>query len=184
MATQLDYGRTGMDVSPAAARLTQHFLAARAALPPAANGKPPRSDNVRARYLRNEIGTGRMKPIDAVLTVIADDLEARVPASEHLAWIDQLRAEVEAMAVVAHLHRADQPLPLQIVRESLLETDAECKANPVQGRLQTDPTNLSLLETFAERGTRHYTQLGTVLRLVRTEIATRRMPGASMRLVK
>lgn len=184
MATQLDHGRTGTEPD-AADRLTRSFLAARAALPPAANGKPPRSDDVRARYLRNEIGAGKMKPFDAILSVIRDDLAARVPVSEHLAWIDQLRAEVEQMAVVAYQRRTDTPVPLQIVREALKETDAECSANPTQDRLLMEPTNLRLLESFAEKGTKHHAQLGTVLRLVRTEIANqRRVFGARLKVVK
>lgn len=169
MATHLYDDRTGTD-SPAR-RITQFFLAARAATHPAANGKPPRSDSARVRFLRNEIGAGRMQPIENLLTIVADDLACGVPASEHLAWIDQLRAEVEVLAVETHRARREQPLPLLIVRESLAETAAQGKADSPQMQVTVDPFNLPALESFAAKAAKHRVTLGTLESAVRQQIA-------------
>jgi hypothetical protein len=168
MKTHLQLSRTGSD--PASLRTTS-LLTARAAIPPAANGKPPRSQNARVAYHRNEIGAGKMTPLHTIYGIVEDDFESGVPASEHLAWVYQMVADFEVMAIRAHARRLDQPIPLQIVRELIKETACEGSANVPQARVVSEPTNVAALESFAEKGTRHYTQLGASLRLVRHQLA-------------
>jgi hypothetical protein len=85
--------------------------------------------------------------------------------SEHLAWIDRLRANVEAMAVTTWIQKREQPVAVQLVREALKETLLEGKANPAQERMLVDPENPVTLDSFITAGERHHAQLGTVIRL-------------------
>lgn len=163
MQTHLELSRTASD--GLAEDLTDRLLQARAAIPPAANGLPPKSSSPRVVYLRNQIGSRKMQPIHSLLTLIADDLACGVPVSEHLAWIDRLRASVEAMAVTTWMQKREQPVKPQLVRESLKETALEGKANPAQERMIVDLDNLASLDAFILHGERHHAQLGTVLRL-------------------
>ncbi|MGN6206006.1 hypothetical protein [Humibacter sp.] len=150
---------------------TKSLLNARDAIPPAANGLTRRASSARVVYLRNQIGAHKMQPIHTLLAIIEDDFASGVPLSEHVAWIDQLRADVEVMAIRAHAKRHEQPTPLVLVREVMKETTCESRANPAQERVLVEPTNLAALESFAQKGTQHHAQLGTVLRLVRQQIA-------------
>lgn len=182
MTTNLDLSRTA--TSEAADTLTAFLYHARAAIPPAANGKPPRSANLRAAYLRSQVGAHKMQPFHTLLAIVADDLACGVPASEHLAWIDRLRAEVEALAVRDYFARRERVVPIEVARESVKETTLEGKCNPAQERWALDPDNVAAITAFVMPAERQHEQLGKLIRLAHTKLAllksstSRRVYGA------
>lgn len=169
MQTTQERSRTASDAL--ADEITQDILNARDAIPPAANGHTTRATDPRVAYHRSQIGAHKMQPIHVVLGIVRNDLKCRVPAAEHLAWIDKLRATVEAMAVAEYLERTEHVTPIVIARESIKETTLQGKADPAQERWTLDPDNVAACEAFITAEERHVAQGTVMLRLAHTKLA-------------